>query len=291
MMYKQNKRKKELKMNKEMIRKNNEIVRELKAQGYDVAWREEEKKTIIFIPGGATEHLKVVGYITKDNEVVIYEDKGIKELLEELEELEKESNRLEGLLFVNPYDEEIEKAFDEAYTKEWEVFNKLIDEVVKFTKGKIDRKQAYNMIQLKRDELRKIFEMYDDRKVKVLQNKDTKCIYVPYYRVNKDNGEMKAYIKNNIIDIELTEDRRNQCEKIEVNYIDIIGAIKDFPIVEKENACKSGDMFFENGLLITMYVYELSEQQMKENNLFYPIRCKVDSPLCKYGYRDYALCI
>ena len=28
-------------MNKEMIRKNNEIVRELTAQGYDVAWRYE----------------------------------------------------------------------------------------------------------------------------------------------------------------------------------------------------------------------------------------------------------
>lgn len=128
-------------------------------------------------------------------------------------------------------------------------------------------------------------------KIKVLQNKENKCIYMPYYRVNKENGEMKAYIKGNAIDIELTEDRKNKCEEIEVNYIDIIGTIKDFPIVEKENACKTGDMFFENGLLITMYVYKLSEQQMKENNLFYPVRCKVDSPLCEYGYRDYALCI
>ena len=135
------------------------------------------------------------------------------------------------------------------------------------------------------------FFYFNETKVKVLKNKETEAIYLPYYRVNKDNGEMKAYIKNSIIDIELTEDRRKQCEEIEVKYIDIIDIIKDFPIVEKENACKSGDMFFENGLLITMYVYELSEQQMKENNLFYPVRCKVDSPLCKYGYRDYALCI
>ena len=145
-------------MNKEMIIKNNQIVRELKAQGYDVAWREEEKKTIIFIPGGATEHLKIVGYITKDNEVVMYEDKGIKELFKELEELEKESNRLDNLMVENPDNEEIEKAFDEAYSKEWEVFNKLIDEVVKFTEGKIDRKQAYNIIQLKRSELKSLLK-------------------------------------------------------------------------------------------------------------------------------------
>lgn len=153
-------------MNKEMIRKNNEIVRELKAQGYDVAWREEEKKTIIFIPGGATEHLKIVGYITKDNEVVMYEDKGIKELFKELEELEKESNRLDNLMEENPCNEEIEKAFDEAYKKEWEVFNKLIDEVVKFTEGKIGRKQAYNMIQLKRSELKSIIEMMQRKEMK-----------------------------------------------------------------------------------------------------------------------------
>lgn len=216
----------------------------------------------------------------------------IKELLKKLEDAEIKTNELDKLMVENPDNEEIEKAFDEAYKKEWEVFNRLIDEVVKLTEGKIDRKQAYNMIQLKRSELKSIIEMmHEDRKVKALQNKDTKCNYVPYYRVNKDNGEMKAYIKNDIIDIELTEDRRKQCEEIEVNYIDIIDIIKDFSIIEKENACKTGDMFFENGLLFSMYVYELSEQQMKECNLFYPVRCKVDSPLCKYGYRDYALCI
>ena len=83
----------------------------------------------------------------------------LKELFEKLEELEKESNRLDNLMEENPDNEEIEKAFDEAYTKEWEVFNKLIDEVVKFTEGKMDRRQAYEMIQVKRDELRKIIEM------------------------------------------------------------------------------------------------------------------------------------
>ena len=83
----------------------------------------------------------------------------LKELLKQLEELEKESNRLDNLMEENPDNEEIEKAFDEAYSKEWEVFNKLIDEVVKFTEGKIDRKQAYNMIQLKRSELKSIIEM------------------------------------------------------------------------------------------------------------------------------------
>ena len=103
--------------------------------------------------------MKIVGYITKDNEVVMFGDKEIKELFNELEELEKESNRLDNLMEENPGNEEIEKAFDEAYTKEWEVFNKLIDEVVKFTEGKIDRKQAYNMIQLKRSELKSIIEM------------------------------------------------------------------------------------------------------------------------------------
>ena len=83
----------------------------------------------------------------------------LKELFEKLEELEKESNRLDNLMEENPDNEEIEKAFDEAYTKEWEVFNKLIDEENKLTEGKMDRRQAYEMIQVKRDELRKIIEM------------------------------------------------------------------------------------------------------------------------------------
>lgn len=83
----------------------------------------------------------------------------IKELLKQLEDAERKANELDELMEENPDNEEIEKAFDEAYKKEWEVFNKLIDEVVKFTEGKIDRKQAYNMIQLKRSELKSIIEM------------------------------------------------------------------------------------------------------------------------------------
>ena len=83
----------------------------------------------------------------------------LKELLKQLEDAERKANELDELMAENPDNEEIEKAFDEAYKKEWEVFNKLIDEVVKFTEGKIDRKQAYNMIQLKRSELKSIIEM------------------------------------------------------------------------------------------------------------------------------------
>ena len=83
----------------------------------------------------------------------------IKELLKQLEDAEIKANELDKLMEGNPDNEEIEKAFDEAYKKEWEVFNRLIDEVVKFTEGKIDRKQAYNMIQLKRSELKNIIEM------------------------------------------------------------------------------------------------------------------------------------
>ena len=83
----------------------------------------------------------------------------LKELLKQLEDAERKANELDELMAENPDNEELEKAFDEAYTKEWEVFNKLIDEVVKFTEGKIDRKQAYNMIQLKRSELKSIIEM------------------------------------------------------------------------------------------------------------------------------------
>ena len=83
----------------------------------------------------------------------------IKELLKQLEDAERKANELDKLMVENPDNEEIENAFDEAYKKEWEVFNKLIDEVVKFTEGKIDRKQAYNMIQLKRSELKSIIEM------------------------------------------------------------------------------------------------------------------------------------
>ena len=83
----------------------------------------------------------------------------LKELLKQLEDAERKANELDELMAENPDNEEIEKEFDEAYPKEWEVFNKLIDEVVKFTEGKIDRKQAYNMIQLKRSELKSIIAM------------------------------------------------------------------------------------------------------------------------------------
>ena len=83
----------------------------------------------------------------------------IKELLKQLEDAERKANELDKLMVANPDNEEIEKAFDEAYKEEWEVFNRLIDEVVKFTEGRIDRKQAYNMIQLKRSELKSIIEM------------------------------------------------------------------------------------------------------------------------------------
>lgn len=83
----------------------------------------------------------------------------IKELLKQLEDAERKANELDKLMVENPDNEEIEKAFDEAYKKEWEVFNKLIDEVVKFTEGKIDRRQTYNMIQLKRSELKSIIAM------------------------------------------------------------------------------------------------------------------------------------
>ncbi len=83
----------------------------------------------------------------------------LKELLKQLEDAERKANELDNLMVANPEDEEIEKESDEAYKKEWEVFNKLIDEVVKFTENKINRKQAYNMIQLKRSELKSIIEM------------------------------------------------------------------------------------------------------------------------------------
>lgn len=83
----------------------------------------------------------------------------LKELLKQLEDAERKSNELDKLMEENPGNEEIEKAFDEAYNEEWEAFNKLIDEVVKFTEGKINRKQVYNMIQLKRSELKSIIEM------------------------------------------------------------------------------------------------------------------------------------
>ena len=92
--------------------------------------------------------------------------KMLKELLKQLEDAERKANELDKLMVENPDNEEIENAFDEAYKKEWEVFNKLIDEVVKFTEGKIDRKQAYNIIQLKRSELKSIIEMMQRKEMK-----------------------------------------------------------------------------------------------------------------------------
>lgn len=82
----------------------------------------------------------------------------MKELLKILEEAERKANIADTKYEANPEDEELEKAFDEAYKAEFEAFEALANEIVKITGGQIEKATASTMIRAKRNELKALIE-------------------------------------------------------------------------------------------------------------------------------------
>lgn len=83
----------------------------------------------------------------------------MKELLKALKEAEERTNKADAAWDAEPENEALEAAFDEAYNAEHEVFENLVNEIVKATSGKIDTKTAVTMIRSKRKELEALIGM------------------------------------------------------------------------------------------------------------------------------------
>lgn len=73
----------------------------------------------------------------------------IKELFKKLEELEKITEKLEN-------DETKEDEWNEAYEREFAAHEILVNEIVKISAGRIERKTANAMLITKRNELKAI---------------------------------------------------------------------------------------------------------------------------------------
>ena len=83
----------------------------------------------------------------------------MKELLKTLNEAEVIANKADEAWEAEPENEKLEKAFDEAYRKERIAFENLVNEIVKMTNGKIDKKTASVMIRTKRTELENLINL------------------------------------------------------------------------------------------------------------------------------------
>lgn len=86
--------------------------------------------------------------------------KDLKELLNKLEEAEKAANDANDALDLENPTEEAEQAFDVLYKKEWEAFEELTKAVVEVTGGKINTKTAALMIRGRREDLKRIINLY-----------------------------------------------------------------------------------------------------------------------------------
>lgn len=86
----------------------------------------------------------------------------MKEILKQLEAAEKETAKIEAKLESEieegNFNEETEKAFDEAYKKEFELYITLAKEIVRNSKEKINFDTAKMLIKSKRTELRILLE-------------------------------------------------------------------------------------------------------------------------------------
>jgi DNA replication initiation complex subunit (GINS family) len=82
--------------------------------------------------------------------------KELKELINKLEELEEAASKADEAWEQDPESEELEKAFNEAYSAEWETFNKAKNKIVALIG--IDDGTASRMIRGNREELKKILE-------------------------------------------------------------------------------------------------------------------------------------
>ena len=86
--------------------------------------------------------------------------KNLKELLNNIEAAEKAANEANDALDLENPTEEAEQAFDVAYKKEWEAFEELTKALEEVTGGKIDTKTASQMIRGRREDLKRIINLY-----------------------------------------------------------------------------------------------------------------------------------
>lgn len=77
----------------------------------------------------------------------------LKKRLEELTRLEEIANKADAVYEAEPENKEKEKAFDEAYKAEMDVFMAVSEMIVEITGGQIDSKTARKMVKTKRNEI------------------------------------------------------------------------------------------------------------------------------------------
>lgn len=77
----------------------------------------------------------------------------LKKKLEELARLEAIADKADGEYQAEPMNEEKEAAFDEAYKAEYNAFMAAAEYIVKMTAGKIDIKDACEMVRARRNEI------------------------------------------------------------------------------------------------------------------------------------------
>lgn len=71
---------------------------------------------------------------------------------------EKRANEADSAWEANPENEELEKAFDEAYKAEHEALEALIEEIEKETNGEIDKKTARMLVTARKEEVKSLIE-------------------------------------------------------------------------------------------------------------------------------------
>lgn len=82
--------------------------------------------------------------------------KGFKKLFETYKRAEIAASEIENRWESDPENKDLEAAFDVAYELEHKALDNLIDGIVTYTAGLIDRRTAYLMIMKKPEELENI---------------------------------------------------------------------------------------------------------------------------------------
>lgn len=85
--------------------------------------------------------------------------KELKEMFNEYKIAVEEANKADSEWERNPMSEELEAAFDEAYTKEFELFEELTNKIVELGNGQISKGIATTMIRTKYEEVEALIKM------------------------------------------------------------------------------------------------------------------------------------
>lgn len=82
----------------------------------------------------------------------------MKELFKNWEKLNVIANAADEAWALDSENEDLERAFDEAYEAEWKGFNELIEKIVEMTNGQIDKFTASKLLRSKRNEVKQLIE-------------------------------------------------------------------------------------------------------------------------------------